>query len=62
MGRSCSGALSNAESNATSGVSPGLNAVDTGLKVGMSLLGVVEQGLESAYLPALAQLGLKGMA
>ena len=61
VGRSCSGILSNAESNAASGVSPGLNAVDTGLKVGMALLGVVEQGLESAYLPALAQLGLKGM-
>ena len=27
----------------------------------MALQGVVEQGLESAYLPALAQLGLKGM-
>ena len=48
--------------NASSGVSPGLNAVDTGLKAGMALQGVVEQGLESAYLPALAQLGLKGMA
>ena len=31
VGRSCSGVLSNAESNASSGVSPGLNAVDTGL-------------------------------
>ena len=62
VGRSCSGVLSNAESNAASGVSPGLNAVDTGLKAGMALQGVVEQGLESAYLPALAQLGLKGMA
>ena len=62
VGRSCSGVLSNAESNASSGVSPGLNAVDTGLKAGMALQGVVEQGLESAYLPALAQLGLKGMA
>ena len=62
VGRSYSGVLSNAENNASSGVSPGLNAVDTGLKAGMALQGVVEQGLESAYLPALAQLGLKGMA
>jgi len=62
VGRSCAGVVSNAESNAASGVSPGLNAVDTGLKAGMALQGVVEQGLESAYLPALAQLGLKGMA
>ncbi len=62
VGRSCSGVVSNVESNAASGVSPGLNAVDTGLKAGMALQGVVEQGLESAYLPALAQLGLKGMA
>ena len=62
VGRSCAGVVSNVESNAASGVSPGLNAVDTGLKAGMALQGVVEQGLESAYLPALAQLGLKGMA
>ena len=62
VGRSCAGVVSNAESNASSGVSPGLNTVDTGLKAGMALQGVVEQGLESAYLPALAQLGLKGMA
>ena len=62
VGRSCAGVVSNVKSNAASGVSPGLNAVDTGLKAGMALQGVVEQGLESAYLPALAQLGLKGMA
>ena len=62
VGRSCAGVVSNVESNAASGVSPGLNAVDTGLKAGMALQGVVEQSLESAYLPALAQLGLKGMA
>ena len=46
VGRSCAGVVSNAESNASSGVSPGLNAVDTGLKVGMALQGMVEQGLE----------------
>ena len=46
VGRSYSGVLSNAENNASSGVSPGLNAVDTGLKAGMALQGVVEQGLE----------------
>ena len=55
VGRSCAGVVSNVESNASSGISPGL-------KAGMALQGVVEQGLESAYLPALAQLGLKGMA
>ena len=34
VGRSCSGVVSNVESNAASGVFPGLNAVDTGLKAG----------------------------
>ena len=31
VGRSCTGVLSNTGSNASSGVSPSLNAVDTGL-------------------------------
>ena len=34
VGRSCSGVVSNVESNAASGVFPGLNVVDTGLKAG----------------------------
>jgi len=50
VGRSCSGVLSNVESNASSGGSPGLNAVDTGLKAGMALQGVAERGLELAYV------------
>ena len=36
VGRSCSGVVSNVESNAASGIFPGLNAVDTGLKAGMA--------------------------
>lgn len=36
VGRSCSGVVSNVESNAALGVFPGLNAVDTGLKAGMA--------------------------
>ena len=39
-----------------------MNAVDAGLKAGMAFHGLVEQGLKSAYLSALAQLVLKGMA
>ena len=36
VGRSCSGVVSNVESNAASGIFLGLNAVDTGLKAGMA--------------------------
>ena len=57
VGRSCAGVVSNAESNAASGVSPGLNAVDTGLKAGMALQGIVEQGLESAYTSSSSTVG-----
>ena len=45
VGRSCAGVVSNVESNAASGVSPGLNAVDTGLKAGMALQGSSGTGL-----------------
>lgn len=36
VGRSCSDVVSNVESNAASGIFPGLKAVDTGLKAGMA--------------------------
>lgn len=36
VGRSCSGVVSNVESNTASGIFPGLNVVDTGLKAGMA--------------------------
>ncbi|SDE28319.1 hypothetical protein [Riemerella columbipharyngis] len=48
--------------NAKSGVSPSLNAVDTGMKAAMTLMGLGENLLSAVMFPALESLGLKGIA
>lgn len=48
--------------NAKSGVSPSLNAVDTGMKAAMTLSGLGDAVFSSLAIPALGALGLKGMA
>lgn len=48
--------------NAKSGVSPSLNAVDTGMKAAMTLSGLGDAVFSSLAIPALGVLGLKGMA
>ena len=56
------GVAGNSSANAPQGISAGVSAVDTGMKAGMALAGAFDAGMESAYVPALAGLGLKGMA
>ena len=56
------GVAGNSSANASQGISASVSAVDTGMKAGMALAGAFDAGMESAYVPALAGLGLKGMA
>ena len=62
VGSSFEGVAGNSSANASEGVSASVSAVDTGMKAGMALAGAFDAGMESAYVPALAGLGLKGMA
>ena len=62
VGSSFEGVAGNSSANASQGISAGVSAVDTGMKAGMALAGAFDAGMESAYVPALAGLGLKGMA
>ena len=62
VGSSFEGVAGNFSANASEGVSASVSAVDTGMKAGMALAGAFDAGMESAYVPALAGLGLKGMA
>ena len=57
VGSSFEDVAGNSAANASEGVSAGVSAVDTG----MALAGAFDAGMESAYVPALAGLGLKGM-
>ena len=61
VGSSFEGVAGNSSANASQGISAGVSAVDTGMKAGMALAGAFDAGMESAYVPALAGLGLKGM-
>ena len=61
VGSSFEDVAGNSAANASEGVSAGVSAVDTGMKAGMALAGAFDAGMESAYVPALAGLGLKGM-
>lgn len=56
------GVLRNTAQNASQGVSPSVNAVDTGIQAAMALSGLMTSGLEAAFIPALQALGLSGMA
>lgn len=60
VGSSYDGVVNNSASNASLGVSAGVSAIDTGMKAGLALAGVLDASLESAYIPALAGLGIKG--
>ena len=62
VGSSFEGVAGNSSANASEGVSASVSAVDTGMKAGIALAGAFDAGMESAYVPALAGLGLKGMA
>ena len=62
VGSSFEDVAGNSVANASEGVSASVSAVDTGMKAGMALAGAFDAGMESAYVPALAGLGLKGMA
>ena len=62
VGSSFEGVAGNSSANASQGISAGVSAVDTGMKAGMALAGAFDAGMESAYVPALAGHGLKGMA
>lgn len=62
VGSSFEDVAGNSAANASEGVSASVSAVDTGMKAGMALAGAFDAGMESAYVPALAGLGLKGMA
>ena len=62
VGSSFEGVAGNSSANASEGVSASVSTVDTGMKAGMALAGAFDAGMESAYVPALAGLGLKGMA
>ena len=61
VGSSFEGVAGNSSANASQDISAGVSAVDTGMKAGMALAGAFDAGMESAYVPALAGLGLKGM-
>ncbi len=61
-GSSFEGVAGNSSANASQDISADVSAVDTGMKAGMALAGAFDAGMESAYVPALAGLGLKGMA
>ena len=62
VGSSFEGVAGNSSANASEGVSASVSTVDTGMKAGMALAGAFDAGMESAYVPALVGLGLKGMA
>ena len=62
VGSSFEGVAGNSSANVSEGVSASVSAVDTGMKAGMALAGAFDAGMESAYVPALAGLGLKSMA
>lgn len=62
VGSSFEGVAGNSSANASEGVSASVSAVDMGMKADMALAGAFDAGMESAYVPALAGLGLKGMA
>ena len=62
VGSSFEDVAGNSAANASEGVSASVSAVDTGMKAGMALAGAFDAGMESTYVPALAGLGLKGMA
>ncbi|MBM6671802.1 type IV secretion protein Rhs, partial [Bacteroides gallinaceum] len=62
VGAQVSGVVSGVSENAEAGVSPSVNALDTGLKAAAALGGLADGVCEAAAVPVLASLGLKGQA
>lgn len=62
VGAQMSGVVSGASANAEAGVSPSVNALDTGLKAATALGSLADNVSEAAVLPVLGVLGMKGQA
>lgn len=62
VGAQMSGVVSGASANAEAGVSPSVNALDTGLKAATALGSLADNVSEAAVLPVLGALGMKGQA
>lgn len=62
VGAQAGGIAEGAKANSEAGVSPSVNALDTGMKAAMALGGAVDGVVEAALMPVLGALGLKGMA
>ncbi|MBM6671184.1 AHH domain-containing protein [Phocaeicola coprophilus] len=62
VGAQVSGVVSGVSENSEAGVSPSVNALDTGLKAAAALGGLADGVCEAAAVPVLASLGLKGQA
>ncbi len=62
VGAQMSGVVSGVSENAEAGVSPSVNALDTGLKAAVTLGSLADNLGEAAVLPVLGALGMKGQA
>lgn len=62
VGKQMSSVVSGVSANAEAGVSPSVNALDTGLKAATALGSLADNVGEAAILPVLGALGLKGQA
>lgn len=62
VGKQMSGVVSGVSANAEAGVSPSINALDTGLKAATALGSLADNVSEAAILPVLGALGMKGQA
>jgi len=62
VGAQISGVVSGVPENAEAGVSPSVNALDTGLKAAVTLGSLADNLGEAAVQPVLGALGMKGQA
>ncbi len=62
VGGQLEGIKEGASSNSKNGVSPSVNALDTGIKAATAISGLADGLCEAAMLPLLGALGMKGMA
>lgn len=62
VGKQMSGVVSGVSANAEAGVSPSINALDTGLKAATALGSLADNVSEAAIPPVLGALGMKGQA
>lgn len=54
--------ISNSSSNSEAGVSPSINAIDTGLKAKIAISSLADNVSEAAIIPIIKNLGIKGQA